>query len=214
MKNKLVVPNISKFLNKKTSFKQALKWIDYHHIDQYSWEKPDEFRHVRFKIAHDGKNIYLHYDVIELEMAAKYLNHNDPVCKDSCVEFFISFKDDPNYYNFEFNHLGTILLGIGPDRHQRQLIDSKIIDLIKVKTKIKRINQHGLTTFNWQLFIKIPIKTFSFNTIESFENLKARGNFYKCGDELSTPHYISWNPIESEKPDFHLKSYFGDIDFN
>ncbi|MWW25234.1 carbohydrate-binding family 9-like protein [Algibacter lectus] len=214
MKNKLVVPDISKSLNKKTSLKKVFKFIDYHNIDQYSWETPNGPEHIRFKIAHDNKNIYLHYDVIELEMAARYLNHNDPVCKDSCVEFFISLQDDPSYYNFEFNPLGTILFGYGLDRYQRQLIDIETIDLIKVKTKIKRINQHDLTTFNWKLYIKIPLKTFAFSTIKSFEKLKARANFYKCGDDLSKPHYISWTPIKSEKPDFHLKSYFGEIDFN
>ena len=214
MKNKLVVPNISKSLKKKLSLKKVLKLIDYNNIDQYGWEEPNGLEHIRFKIAHDSKNIYLHYDVIELEMAAKYLNHNDPVCKDSCVEFFISLQDDPNYYNFEFNPLGTILLGYGPDRHQRQLIDSKTIDFIKVKTKIKRINRHDLTTFNWKLYIKIPLNIFTFSSIKSFKNLKAQANFYKCGDELSKPHYISWNPIKSKNPDFHLKSYFGEIDFN
>jgi hypothetical protein len=34
-------------------------------------------------------------------------------------------------------------------------------------------------------------------------------NFYKCGDELSVPHYISWAPIEAEKPNFHRPDCFG-----
>lgn len=214
MKNKLIVPNISKSLNKKKDFEKVLKWVDYHHVNQYSWEKPNEYRKVRFKMAHNNENIYLYYDVMEPEMIAKYSNHNDPVYKDSCVEFFIALENDTNYYNFEFNCLGTCLLGWGSDRHHRQLLDTKTIDLIKVKTKIKRTNQDGLPLFNWKIFIKIPLDTFSYNTLNSFENIKAKANFYKCGDALSKPHYISWSPIKSDKPDFHLKSYFGDVFFS
>ncbi|WP_158850883.1 carbohydrate-binding family 9-like protein [Algibacter sp. L1A34] len=214
MKKRLTVPNISKSSKQKKSLKKALNLTDYHNIDQYAWEQPNKHRNVGFYMAHDNKNIYLQYNVLEPEMVAKYHNHNSPVYKDSCVEFFIAFEQDANYYNFEFNSLGTCLLGFGPDRHNRQLLDSKIIDLIKVNTKIKRIQHNGLTVFKWKIFIKIPINTFSFNNIKSFKNNKAKANFYKCGDNLSKPHYISWNNIKSEKPDFHLKSYFGDIKFN
>ncbi|WP_308990412.1 carbohydrate-binding family 9-like protein [Mariniflexile litorale] len=214
MKEKLIIPNISNSSNKQKDFEKVLKLSDYHHIDQYPWGKTDEFQKIRFKIAHNNKNIYLYYDVTEPEMMAKYSNHNDPVCKDSCVEFFIAFEKDANYYNFEFNSLGTCLLAWGPDRYNRQLLDTKKINLIKVKTKIKRVNKNGLTLFNWKTFIKIPLKTFSFSSIKSLENIKARANFYKCGDDLSKPHYITWNTIKSEKPDFHLKSYFGDIEFD
>jgi hypothetical protein len=214
VKKKLVIPNISKSSAKKKDTESVLKLIEYNHLDQYSWEKPVNNRIVRFKIAHNNKNIYLHYDVIEPEMIATYTKHNDPVSKDSCVEFFIGIEKDANYYNFEFNPLGTCLLGWGFDRHNRQLLDTKTINLIKVKTKIKRINKNTLTVFNWKIFIKIPIETFKFNNFESFENVKAKANFHKCGDNLSKPHYITWNPIKSKNPDFHLKSYFGYIEFN
>ncbi len=40
-----------------------------------------------------------------------------------------------------------------------------------------------------------------------------KANFYKCGDELQTPHFLSWNPIEIEKPDFHRPDFFGTLRF-
>ncbi|ALJ04769.1 hypothetical protein APS56_06360 [Pseudalgibacter alginicilyticus] len=212
MKKKISIPQIPQ--NKFTGINKILKPYDYHHINEYPWENTENNRSVRFKIAHDNQNIYLHYDVTEPEMSASYFKHNDPVYKDSCVEFFIAFENEDNYYNFEFNCLGTCLLGWGANRHNRRLIDTKTIDLIKIKTKIKRINQHSLITFNWKIHIKIPLDTFAFNTFKSLKNLKAKANFYKCGDDLSKPHYITWNTIKSEKPDFHLKSFFGDIEFN
>lgn len=214
MKNKLIIPNFSLKSNKEKDFEKVLKLVNYNNINQYPWGETDEFQRIRFKIAHNNHNIYLHYDVIEPEITATYLKHNTPVCKDSCIEFFIAFEEDTNYYNFEFNALGSCLLAWGPDRYNRQLLDIKIIDLIKVKTEIKRISQNGLTMFNWKIFIIIPLSTFSFNNIKSLKNIKAKANFYKCGNNLSKPHYITWNNIRSEKPDFHLKSYFREIEFS
>ena len=37
-----------------------------------------------------------------------------------------------------------------------------------------------------------------------------RGNFYKCADESSHPHWASWRPI-GEKLDFHTPEFFGEI---
>ena len=42
---------------------------------------------------------------------------------------------------------------------------------------------------------------------------KVRGNFYKCASATSEPHYLSWNPILTDKPDFHRPDFFGDIYF-
>ena len=28
--------------------------------------------------------------------------------------------------------------------------------------------------------------------------MSIRANFYKCGDELQKPHFLSWNPIKIE----------------
>ena len=36
-----------------------------------------------------------------------------------------------------------------------------------------------------------------------------RGNFCKCGNLTVQKHYLLWNPIESDTPNFHLPEYFG-----
>ena len=35
----------------------------------------------------------------------------------------------------------------------------------------------------------------------------------KCGDDLTVPHFLSWNPIKTEKPDFHRPEFFGTVKF-
>ena len=39
-----------------------------------------------------------------------------------------------------------------------------------------------------------------------------RGNFYKCADESSHPHWASWAPI-GEVLNFHVPAYFAPIRF-
>ena len=38
-----------------------------------------------------------------------------------------------------------------------------------------------------------------------------RANFYKCGDKTAHPHYLSWSPIDTPKPDFHRPDFFGEL---
>ena len=40
-----------------------------------------------------------------------------------------------------------------------------------------------------------------------WDGLRARMNLYKCGDDLSHPHFLSWQPIEAPKPNFHLPAF-------
>ena len=49
--------------------------------------------------------------------------------------------------------------------------------------------------------------------LERFDGLQARGNFYKCGDGLPVPHFVSWAPIDTPNPDFHRPEFFDTICF-
>ena len=41
----------------------------------------------------------------------------------------------------------------------------------------------------------------------------SRANFYKYGDILTIPHYVTWNQVGTEKPDYHQPEYFGLLKF-
>ena len=43
--------------------------------------------------------------------------------------------------------------------------------------------------------------------------VKWRANFYKCADNTSRPHWLTWSVVENPKPDFHLSQYFGILQF-
>src|SRR3546814_2213205 len=86
---------------------------------------------VHFKIAHTAVGILLLYEVQEKHVKAVYRNTNDPVYKDSCVEFFLSF-DGSTYYNLEFNCIGTGLIGYDPaQRAERKRLPRETIERVK-----------------------------------------------------------------------------------
>jgi hypothetical protein len=59
----------------------------------------------------------------------------------------------------------------------------------------------------------VPISAFFLHKLSGFDGMTATGNVYKCGDNLPVPHFISWNPITTENPDFHRPDFFGQMKF-
>ncbi len=165
-----------------------------------------------FIIAHDKQSILLKYKIVEKYLIANEVN-NGNIHNDSCVEFFIALGNDESYYNMEFNCLGFTKIGYGLNRTQRELLP---IDAIKKLSFASRINSNltnATEGFDWEILLIIPKEIFVHHNIQSFDKLKAKGNFYKCGDGLPEPHFLSWNMIEAKEPDFHKREYFGGIDF-
>jgi hypothetical protein len=125
------------------------------------------------------------------------------VCNDSCLEFFLS-PDGKRYFNFEFNPKGTMYLGFGTGRENnvRQL-PADYRRLFSV-TPFRDGDCWGIDFRIPAPFIKLYVPSFRLE-----KGMTLTGNFYKCGDETEQPHYLTWNPIECDHPDFHLPAFFG-----
>ncbi len=185
-----------------------------HPIDCINWKEYPYKPEVQFKITNDEQLIYLQFNVREKNIRAVETVVNGDVYKDSCVEFFISPKADGKYYNFEFSCIGIPHVAYGPDRYQRIKLPIEIIEQIKVKSSLGTAPfEEKKGDFTWKLNVEIPITCFIHDNLKSFEGLRARANFYKCGDGTSEPHYLSWSPIETGKPDFHQYPFFGNLLF-
>ena len=185
---------------------------EFHEINSDMWGIGCEVK-ASFNISHDEHNIYLKYFVQESNIKAVNKNFNDPVYEDSCVEFFVSF-DKVNYYNLEFNCIGTMLGAYGRSRNSRQWLDTNLLKKIKVTPSLgtNKINIVASKT-KWTLDVVIPISIFTFSDLTSLINKTAFCNFYKCGDKQVVPHFLSWNPILTGEPDFHRPEYFGELSF-
>jgi hypothetical protein len=184
-----------------------------HPISNQNWvEAPDV--HVNFSIRHDSNSIYLYYQVEEPEVRAVNTKFNSPVWEDSCVEFFLAFGGDDGYYNLEINAIGTILGAFGMDRNKRFHLADSLLSQIETTPSLERkpIENLERRTF-WSMQLIIPIRVFHFTNIKTLSGVDAHANFYKCGDKLKKPHYLSWKPVLTSTPDFHSPGYFGQIYF-
>jgi len=181
-------------------------------IDNLLWSDTGYFPSVSFSIAHTEHGIALKYFVQEQHTQATFTNVNDPVYRDSCVEFFIAFAGDDNYYNLEFNAAGTALVGFGKDRNGREQVPDDKVSSIKPFSNINWADDPaGLNA--WELTLLIPFDVFVYHDIKTLKETTCRANFFKCGDDLPEPHFISWSTINSAVPDFHLSDFFGTIKF-
>ncbi|MBE6585471.1 MAG: hypothetical protein E7645_02965 [Ruminococcaceae bacterium] len=144
----------------------------------------------------------------EINPKAVYQNYNDPVYTDSCMEFFCDWLGDGRYINMEMNSLGTLLSCIGPDRHAR----TPVADLSE--GELFPVNGAVCDGY-WQVTAEIPTallcKILGVSSIPFGKGYTFRGNFYKCGDKTAVIHYGMWNPIGTEKADFHRPEYFGTL---
>ena len=156
----------------------------------------------------------LHYKVEETCIRAIAEKDNDNVYEDSCCEFFFQQKEGPSYYNLECNCAGTLLLGFRENPQSKEHATPEMLQLIDRWSSLgreKRPLQEG--DFHWQLALLVPVAVFFQSNINSLDGIHARCNFYKCGDHLSRPHYLSWQPIRTDKPNFHVPQFFGECQF-
>nr|WP_239058207.1 carbohydrate-binding family 9-like protein [Bacteroides sp. 214] len=188
--------------------------IETHAINTVNWKQFSYCPVVNFRIAYTDSAILLNYKVTENSVRARYGEYNGKVWTDSCVEFFVVPGGDDVYYNLECNCIGTLLLGGGAGRSNRQRATSETLDTIG------RWSSLGSETFeerveetSWEVSLVIPFSAFFMHKLTSLAGQTIRANFYKCGDELVTPHYLSWNPILLEKPNFHRPDFFGTLLF-
>lgn len=190
------------------------RFAEFQFIETINWKEFPYKPEVKFKIAYCQDQILLKYYVNEEIIRAKETRVNGDVYKDSCVEFFISTNGNKAYYNFEFNCIGTPHCGYGVARSVRALTDPKILKLIKVRSSLgDQPFEEKTGGHQWEMMIIIPKECLTHDQDIVLKGLKARANFYKCGDETSKPHYVTWNPIGTETPDYHQPEYFGELTF-
>lgn len=189
--------------------------IPFQTIGCVNWEKQYPYKPAAsFRIAHTDEAIVINYRVTEKSVRAKYDTDCGDVWTDSCVEFFSIPAGDGIYYNVECNCIGTILLAAGASREGREKAPQSALSLIKRWASLgNKAFEERKGECSWEVVLYIPFKAFFKHHITSLDGKEIKANFYKCGDELETPHFLSWNPITIENPDFHRPDYFGTLKF-
>ena len=185
-----------------------------HMIDVVNWEQFSYKPQAGFKIAYSTREIYIKYYVSEKYVKAEKTGINQAVYEDSCVEFFAAPGDDDIYYNFEFNSIGALLAEHGSGRHNRTPVHPSVSGRIRTLPGLGREPfPERMGHQNWTLTLALPVDVFFRHKIDETAGRQFGANFYKCGDKLSRPHYLTWNPVLSQEPDFHRPGDFGIISF-
>ena len=212
--NKIKIPKISIDTSDIEAVAKQMTSLPINKIETINWpdtypSKPD----VAFTIAHNSKNLLLQYRVKENEILAAVTADNGEVWTDSCVEMFISF-DNKHYYNAEFTCIGKALLGYrvfgGHAEHAHTEVMQSIVRLPSLGTANR---EKEIGSFDWTLTLVIPSSAFWKSNITTFDGLQVKGNFFKCGDKLTVPHFVSWTTIDTPSPSFHQPQFFGELDF-
>lgn len=182
-------------------------------IDVLNWKNYPYRPDLKFRIAHIKSEIWLMFYVGEKYILANETKINGRVHKDSCVEFFVSF-DKENYYNIECNCIGVLHVAHGKSRAARVFVDEDKIKQIVAESSLgKEPFAERAGGFNWHILLRIPCPVFMFDNITSFSGIKCTGNFYKCADDTTIPHFVTWNPVFTESPDYHRPEFFGNLVF-
>lgn len=186
--------------------------VTYQAIETINWTKDYPYAPVaEFRIAHTSDALLIDYRVTEDEVRAVEQIDGGHVWEDSCCEFFSSPADDGTYYNIECNCIGTLLVAHGHGRDNREMAPQTVMD------KIMRYSSLGRKTFgvrsgkiSWQLSLIVPYAVY-FKHEQPLLCDQMTANFYKCGDKMTQPHFLSWNPIDTPLPDFHRPECFGTL---
>lgn len=187
--------------------------VDFEPISVVDW--PEEFPYrpeAAFRMAWSEEGLVLHYRVSEQSVRALYVDDNGSVWTDSCVECFIRNADSDVYYNMECNCIGTVLVGVGDGRHDRKRFgQEQLVQIARWASLGRAPFEERLEPTQWEVVLVIPAAVFAAQPLCLKAGATLRANFYKCGDMLSVPHFVSWNAIDVPSPDFHRPEFFGEL---
>ena len=147
--------------------------------------------------------------------------YGDAVWKDSCVEFFFQPKPGAGYFNFEFNCGGAFLSCYITDPERVEGGFKEFVKIppergrsIQVRSSLPPVIAREISEpLDWTLHFFIPFSLLEYYVghLGERDGLACRGNFFKCADETSHPHWASWSPVDEFN--FHRPPCFGEIQF-
>lgn len=178
-------------------------------------KRPLFFPHTEVKMMYDEECLYVIFRVHDKYVHSVIRNVNGPVYEDSAVEFFFSPDNNGHgeYFDLEINCGGTPLICYVPRKKEFTSEDINGISIAHSMPDVVDPEMSGKVT--WTVECKIP-----FRVLEKFTSIKRpnagdywKGNLFKTASRGSNPHYITWSPIDSDKPNFHLPQFFGKLKF-
>lgn len=199
--------------------KAAWKFITPITLEYYMGKEPAHQPKVQAKVAYDDDHLFIIWNVEDQYVLAKRTKHQQDVWRDSCVEFFFTPGGDPQargYFNLETNCTGVKLFHAhAAGRKDEKITDAELASVVTATSLTGPIDPEIAKPTAWTLEYKIPFTLLAkYLKIDRREpGVTWRGNFYKCADDASHPHWLTWSPVTHSEPSFHLPKYFGILTF-
>ena len=178
---------------------------------------------TRARLLHDDSHLNVYFHVRDRFVRCVHTTYQSRVSQDSCVEFFLQPDPARGYFNFEFNCGGTLLLYYIEDPTRTEdapfrkfsEVPQPLARSIQVWSSLpRRVDPEIDDALDWTLGCAVPFSIFEpwVGRVEGIAGRHWRGNFFKCADGTSHPHWASWSPI-GETLRFHQPERFGVIAF-
>lgn len=188
-------------------------------LPHFMGPRPEHLPDTRVKLLYDKDNLYVFFRVKDQYVRAVHQKTHDPVCQDSCVEFFFTCGKDiaKGYFNLEVNCGDTVLFSHQIKKRQgTRAVSIEDCRRIKICSSLpKKVDPEITDPVVWTVKYALP-----FDILKQYAPVDAPGpgkiwkaNFYKCADKTSHPHWLTWSPVDRPSPNFHLPEYFGTIEF-
>ncbi|MCC7517929.1 MAG: carbohydrate-binding family 9-like protein [Verrucomicrobiae bacterium] len=188
-------------------------------LKNFMGERPAHFPRVQARLAYDDEGIQGIFQVEDRWVRAVAAKNQDSVCRDSCVEFFFVTGEDlgRGYFNLEMNCGGVFLFHWQRERGRelRILTEEECARLVVVSTLPRRVTPEIAEPTTWRVEFRIPYPVLENHAevTRPAPGVVWRANLYKCGNDTSHPHWLTWAPVDFPKPQFHLPEFFGALEF-
>jgi hypothetical protein len=189
-------------------------------VDQFAAQSSDHRPATQVKLLHDGQAIHVFFRVQDRYVVCRNQGLHVMVCTDSCVEFFVRPRPDKGYFNFEFNCGGSMLLYFIEDWTRtpdgfvkfRRVTQEQGQMVQRFASLPPRTDPENPGPLEWTLHAVIPVALLEeyLGPLGPLAGQRWQGNFFKCADKSSHPHWATWSPIGT-KLDFHQPDKFGAI---
>ena len=188
---------------------------DWFCLENVNWKEDFPYKpQVLFRVWHEGEAFHIGYKVREQGTRALQTVLGGPVYEDSCVECFIQPDPaDPHYYNFEFNPIGMMAMACRTGRNDPEDAPQDVLESVRIETTAGREPFDEKYVEEWSLDIAIPASALFNSGVKNFSGRRMRMNFFKCGDGLKVPHFVTWAPVRTPSPDYHRPEFFLPVDF-
>lgn len=209
--NIIYLPELEKLDSQDEIINLLVEKAESNPIDEVNWAEKYPYRPLTtFAAAHTDSKLYIDFFVRCNFLRAENYVDQSPVSEDSCVEFFVEPTGELPYWNFEFNCIGTANASHRTERKApTRLTADELARIERYPSCGRRPFRELEGLFVWNLLVVIPLDLMGVKY--EGKPIEMRGNFYKCASAAGQPHFLSWNPIKTDEPDFHRPEFFGKI---